>query len=341
MHPVLAIDGGNSKTDLLLVDAATGDVVGSARGPGFQPHLVGPDGALRALEPVVRRLLDAAGQERAEVLVAGLANADLPSHVQALTTAIDGRAWADRTIVVNDTMAALHAGSPSGTGIVVICGAGINAAALAADGREVRFPALGPLTGDWGGGLGLAQEAVWYAVRGEDGRGEPTRLSALIATHFGVANATTAGIALSENAIPEERLHELVPVLLRAASEGDPAARHIVGRQAEEICALARVCLDGLDPPPDTPTTLVLAGGVLAAREPALLEPVLRGLAALGRPVRPVVLVAPPVLGAAVIGLRARAAAAMDGGGTGDGTKGGVDAAEARLRALFTPIATP
>jgi N-acetylglucosamine kinase-like BadF-type ATPase len=324
MGLVLAIDGGNSKTDLLLVDATSGAVVGSERGPGFQPHLVGSDGALGSLQPVVSSLLAAAGRTQADLLVAALANADLPSHVDTFTHAIDRRGWATRTIVVNDTMAALHAGSPSGTGVVVICGAGINAAGLSADGREVRFPALGPLTGDWGGGLGLAQEALWYAVRAEDGRGEPTRLAGVIAAHFEVPDATTAGIALSENVIPEARLHELVPVLFRTASGGDPIALRVVHHQVDEICALVRVCLDRLDPPDDEPTPVVLAGGVLASREPVLLEPVTRGLAGLGHPTRTVVLVAPPVLGAAVIGIRAHA-------------KG--DSVEPRLRAAFAPAA--
>ncbi len=333
MDLVLAIDGGNSKTDLLLVDAGSGAVVGSARGPGFQPHLVGVDGALSSLDPVVRQLLATTGRERADLLVAALANADLPSHVEAFTDAIERRGWAARSVVVNDTLAALHAGSPSGTGVVVICGAGINAAGVAGDGREVRFPAMGPFTGDWGGGMGLAEEALWYAVRSEDGRGEPTQLGGEIAAHFAMPDATSVGIALSENVIPEERLHELAPVLLRAAAEGDEVALRVVQRQADEICALARVCLDRLDPAPDSTTTVVLAGGVLAARTPVLLDRVMRGLATLGRPIRPVVLMAPPVLGAAVIGLRECAARANGGRPAGQ-------LAEERLRAGFAPVAS-
>ena len=36
---VLAVDAGNSKTDVAVV-ADDGEVLGSARGPGFHPHLV-------------------------------------------------------------------------------------------------------------------------------------------------------------------------------------------------------------------------------------------------------------------------------------------------------------
>jgi hypothetical protein len=94
------------------------------------------------------------------------------------------------------------------------------------------------------------------------------------------------------------------------------------------------VCLEGLDPPPGEPTTVVLAGGVLASGEPVLLQPVVRGLAALDRPTRPVVLLAPPVLGAAVIGLRA----GLRTGAAGDGAAG---RAEEQLRSGFAPVGTP
>ena len=42
---VLAVDGGNSKTEVALVDAA-GAVVGAARGPGASHHHLGVPGAM-------------------------------------------------------------------------------------------------------------------------------------------------------------------------------------------------------------------------------------------------------------------------------------------------------
>jgi N-acetylglucosamine kinase-like BadF-type ATPase len=45
---VLAVDGGNSKTDVALVDA-DGGVLGAARGPGASHHHLGVPAALEAL----------------------------------------------------------------------------------------------------------------------------------------------------------------------------------------------------------------------------------------------------------------------------------------------------
>ncbi|HWQ02489.1 MAG TPA: hypothetical protein VN449_10290, partial [Gaiellaceae bacterium] len=52
MSVVLAVDGGNSKTDLALVDAE-GGVLAFAHGPLSSPHHLGEDGCMRVLEQLV------------------------------------------------------------------------------------------------------------------------------------------------------------------------------------------------------------------------------------------------------------------------------------------------
>ena len=84
---VLAIDGGNSKTDVALV-ARDGEVLASARGPGINAHEVGVDQTVLILDAVVKQAaaqLD--GRRRpgrsgwvAQHTVACLANADLPEE---------------------------------------------------------------------------------------------------------------------------------------------------------------------------------------------------------------------------------------------------------------------
>ncbi|HJZ02559.1 MAG TPA: hypothetical protein VJ305_17695, partial [Streptosporangiaceae bacterium] len=51
---VLAIDGGNSKTDVALV-AGDGTLLASARGPGINAHDVGVDQTVLILDAVVKQ----------------------------------------------------------------------------------------------------------------------------------------------------------------------------------------------------------------------------------------------------------------------------------------------
>ncbi|MEU4906259.1 hypothetical protein AB0G58_37640, partial [Streptomyces sp. NPDC022067] len=54
---VLAIDAGNSKTDVALV-GPDGSVLGAARGGGFRPPVVGAERAVGSLAPLVAALDD-------------------------------------------------------------------------------------------------------------------------------------------------------------------------------------------------------------------------------------------------------------------------------------------
>ncbi|CAM4143878.1 BadF/BadG/BcrA/BcrD ATPase family protein [Nocardia ninae] len=302
---VLAIDAGNSKTDVALV-GIDGSVLGAARGGGYQPHRTGARQAIEGLTPLVESVARQAGLTRGGILTtrvsACMANVDLPIEEQRLHAAIAARPWGLTVGVVNDTFGLLRAGTDGPRGVAVVCGAGINCAGLLPDGRTARFPALGVLTGDWGGGGGMAAEAMWHAARAEDGRGEPTALSAAIGAYFGLAGANAVAEAIHLGQLAEQRLHELVRVLFATAEAGDPTALRLIDRQADEITRLALVALRKLDLL-DTPTPVILGGGVLAARQPLLVENVKARLAEVAPLAEPRIVVAPPVLGAALLGL--------------------------------------
>ncbi|HEY5836294.1 N-acetylglucosamine kinase [Streptomyces sp.] len=309
---VLAIDAGNSKTDVALV-AADGTVLGAARGGGFQPPVVGVEAAVGSLARIVARAAAQAGLAAegsaagdgtplAEHTSACLANADLPVEERQLEAAVHARGWARTTRVANDTFAILRAGVDEPRGVAVVCGAGINCVGMLPDGRTARFPALGRISGDWGGGYGLAEEALWYAARAEDGRGGPTALASTLPGHFGLPSMSALIEALHLHTIPGTRTYELTPVLFATADAGDPVARTILDRQAEEIVALAVVALGRLDLLEEE-TDVVLGGGVMAARHPYLMDALTARLASRAPKARPRVVTAPPVLGAALLGL--------------------------------------
>ncbi|MFI1102628.1 N-acetylglucosamine kinase [Streptomyces melanogenes] len=311
---VLAIDAGNSKTDAALI-GPDGTVLGTARGGGFRPPAVGVETAVDALADAVVRAWEAAGNTgpvAVDHVSACLANADLPVEERQLARALTARGWGGTVKVYNDTFAILRAGLPSGAeprGVAVVCGAGINCVGMTPDGRTARFPALGKISGDWGGGGGLAEEALWFAARAEDGRGGPTALARALPEHFGLPSVYALIEALHLELVAPARRHELAPVLFAVAAAGDPVARSLVDRQAEEIVALAVVALERLDLL-DEETPVLLGGSVLAARHPQLDNGVRTLLAARAPKAVPLVVAASPVLGAGLLGLDAVGASA-------------------------------
>ncbi|MGW2474705.1 N-acetylglucosamine kinase [Streptomyces sp. NPDC001665] len=300
---VLAIDAGNSKTDVALI-GADGTVLSTARGGGFQPASAGVGTAVDVLGAAVERAFTEAGADAGQVahVSACLANADLPVEEEQLTAALAGRGWGRTVEVRNDTFAILRAGVDEPRGVAVVCGAGINCVGMVPDGRTARFPAIGRISGDWGGGSGLSEEAMWFAARAEDGRGEPTELARTLPAHFGLDTMYALIEALHLGRIAPERRHELAPVLFATGAAGDPVARALVDRLAEEVVALASVALNRLGLL-DEEAPVLLGGSILAARHPQLDDRIRELLAARAPKAVARVVRESPVLGAGLLGL--------------------------------------
>ncbi|HEX6360029.1 N-acetylglucosamine kinase [Actinophytocola sp.] len=304
MSLLLAVDGGNSKTDVVVVDD-TGVVLGHARGPGSNHQSTGLPEAMRRLGVLVDEARADAGLADADRLALAavyVAGGDLPSELAMLNDAVTEAGWADKAIVDNDTLALLRTGTEAPDAVAVVCGAGINCVGRAADGRMVRFPALGTISGDWGGGDEIGPLALWHAARAEDGRGPATALTGAVAAHFGLASAAEVTMAAHLDPGVASRLGELAPVLFEVARSGDDVAKSVVIRQGEEVAVLAIAALRRLDLVAK-PATVVLGGGVLRGKDP-LLHQVIRERLASAVPLAEITVATdPPVVGAALLGL--------------------------------------
>src|SRR5207247_4438196 len=145
----------------------------------------------------------------------------------------------------------------------------INCVGVAPDGRHARFPALGPTTGDWGGGYDVGVAAVSAAARSEDGRGPRTSLEHLVPAHFGLPSPSALAEEIHRGTIPMRRLEELPPIVFSAAAD-DSVAAEIVDRLASEIVALARVAIERLDLAHE-PVEVLLGGGLLQGGDGRLI----------------------------------------------------------------------
>lgn len=309
---VLAIDGGNSKTDVAVL-TPRGQVLTEVRGPGASRHALGLDRAVLALEELAGRALAEIGRTLGPDSVshtgAYLAGADLAREEAELQAAVEARGWSDTVTVDNDTFALLRAGSPTGPGVAVVCGAGINCVAVDPGGRTVRFPSLGLISGDWGGGLHLGREVMSATARHEDGRGPATELRSRVLDTFGATSVLQVIEALHFDELPATALHRLTPVLFDVAATGDPVANGLVERLAGEVAAFVIAAVTRLDWP-QQPVPVVLGGAVLAAGHALLDNGIRRRITAAVPRADFIVVTDPPVLGAALLALDVQAGGA-------------------------------
>ena len=235
----------------------------------------------------------------AVLLIAGL---DFPDEEDAYKAEAARRSWTTDIVVGNDTYAVLRAGTERGWGIAVTCGSGMNCVGVGPDGREVRFPSLGAVSGDMMDGaaeVGLA--AASAAARSADGRGPKTELERLVPAHFGLATPVELARAVEAGTVPWRRLGELCPLVFDAA-ESDAVAADIVDRQAAEVVAFVRATAHRLDLG-DEETEVVLGGSVLQSGNQRLLSGIEAGLDDLGLRLSVKVTRSRPIVGAVLVGL--------------------------------------
>ena len=322
---ILAVDGGNSKTDLALVSAG-GELRALVHGATVSHQQVGLAAGIARLEELAVRAardarLESTSRPLAEVAALCLAGADFPSDVRALAAAVRPLKLAREVVIRNDGFAGLRAGTNRAWGVAVISGSGINCVGIAPNGRIASFPAVGDVAGDWGGGEGIGKDALSAAIRGRDGRGLHTRLEQLVPRHFGFRRPINLTYALYRDRVPESRLRELAPLVFAAAASGDRVARGIVDRLADEVAVMAIAMIRRLRLV-RTDVDVVLAGGIMRNRDQLFFDRIEAAVRRVARRARIRRVAQRPVLGAALLGLDRMAGPERD-------------AAETRLRSVF------
>jgi N-acetylglucosamine kinase-like BadF-type ATPase len=250
-----------------------------------------------------------------------VAGADIAIDDRRITAELEERGWSSETIVRNDTFAVLRAGTDRGWGVAVVCGTGMNCAGVSPDGRSVRFPSFGELSGDRAHGGGwLGRSALGAAIRARDGRGPRTSLERTVPAYFDMSRPTAVMEAVYVGRLDSDRLSELAPLVFRAAADDDRVARQMLDEMGDEIVVTAGAAIRRLHVTARD-VHVVLGGGLFRSRDSILMSRIRSGIAAIAPRAEIRRLEAPPVLGAALLGL--------------DHVKAG-RAAETRLRATLT-----
>ena len=284
-----------------------GNVLAAMRRPGSYHFGLGYNGSLHALTDAIKAITGRGGVDASQPVAAlgvfCLAGADIPIDDRRIAAEIEGQRWTRKTIVRNDTFAVLRAGTDRKWGVAVVCGTGMNCAGVGPDGRSVRFPSFGELSGDRAHGGGwLGRSALGAAIRGRDGRGPRTLLEQLVPDYFQMSRPTAVMEAVYTGKLDSYRLSEGAPLVFQAAGAGDRVAQELITEMAEEIVVTARAAIKRLRLSARD-VHVVLGGGVLRAADDELIARITTGIRRQAPQARILHLEAPPVLGAALIGL--------------------------------------
>jgi N-acetylglucosamine kinase-like BadF-type ATPase len=264
---LIGVEGGATRTTGVLADAGLHVLAEHVAGPS-NVHAVGEAGALAAVTDLLGALAQEAGGRWPRVRASAFCMAGLRGEAdRAVWRRLVTEAGAPGAVhLTHDAAAALAAGSPDLTGILVVSGTGSVVYGRAADGREHWVGGRGPVLGDEGSGFDIGREALRAAARAADNCGPPTALGRLIPARLGLADLEDLIAWVSPFA--KDRIASVAPIVFEAAADGDAVAEGIVRTAADELTRGVEAVAARLWPDADgeAPARVVLSGGVLRAQ---------------------------------------------------------------------------
>ena len=295
----IGIDGGGTKTLGVLTDLA-GSVLSSATVGATNPNDITPEASADRLTELCHTLLEQAGLThdalRESSLFFGIAGGI--NHGPTLERLLGDRLTAAALRVRSDAHILLSGEVPTGDGACIICGTG--SVCFLRRGEEIhRIGGWGYLLDSGGSGYDIGRDALEAALRAFAGRGEPTRLTDLLATRLGGGVNTRITEIYREG---KPYIAACAPAVFEAARQGDPVAESILRRNArklvEYIEAAWRILTEDGQTAPDS-LPVVMGGGISQKASPYWRD-LVASLVNPSVPARITVADMPPVFGAVV-----------------------------------------
>ncbi|MDI7277427.1 MAG: BadF/BadG/BcrA/BcrD ATPase family protein [Anaerolineae bacterium] len=265
---VLGVDGGTSKTIAFVADDQ-GRILGAARGAGSNWSEPDVEVPMKVVVATVREALQRAGLSGDEIAMAAfcLAGADWPEDHERRHAYLATSGIARRLVVKNDSFAGLRAGTSRPYGVVIAAGTGVNAAAIAPDGREWAFGYYV----DEGGAADVSREAIRAVLRQDDGRGPATALTPAVLERLGYATGEALLRAMVAGEVEPARMYSLCPLVFEAAEAGDEVAAQIVVRQGKALARYATTLIRRFEMS-RLEFDVVLAGSLFKGQGPLLVD---------------------------------------------------------------------
>lgn len=247
----VAIDGGGSKTEFLLLNES-GRVLNRLVLEGSNPNAIGLSAAGELLCRGIRSVLGPG--IRLKGIFAGVAGSATGENGTALIHALEGAFPGVPSRVEPDIVNVIHAAPEVERCIAVICGTG--SVAFGWDGEALlRAGGWGYLFDGAGGGFDLGRDALTHTLRQETGLCAPSTLSRLVQEEAkGEILPQLDRIYARGNGY----IASFAPLVMEAYDQGDPAAEEILQRGMDHI----RELVQHLKKQGNFGKKLLLAGGL-------------------------------------------------------------------------------
>ena len=243
----LGVDGGGTKTHIAIMTYDGKFTCEGFAGPS-NPLRVGVETAVENIVKAVNEACDTGSASRGDIAaatvgLAGVRRADLRQRVRERIVQTIG---VRNTTVLTDAEIALYATTKGKPGLVVIAGTGSICLGKNEKGKIAISGGWGPLAGDEGGGVGIAQTALHSVAKASDGRGIGTVLSERAAEYFRASGPENLIVAIYSPQVDNTRIAGFARHVVEAAKDGDAVATTILVEAGAELGLAACAVIEKL-----------------------------------------------------------------------------------------------
>lgn len=275
---VLGIDGGGTKTDLLLFDSFGNPIDDLRVGP--TNHEVYDNGFEQVKVVIKKALSELLGRNHLSVSdivssVWGLAGLDSEAQISEARSILEAMGLKNMTLC-NDSFLGIKAGTSRGVGICSINGTGTVVTGIDEKGKMIQVGGIGLASGDSAGGGFIAQNVIQIAYNELFRCGKHSSLTPFVMELFEIPSKeffVERYIATYMAGDWHERKYDkdLIQALFKAADEGDIAATDFIIGMAHELGKSVVGCV--LELAFEEEIEIILAGSIWTkVRNPLLLE---------------------------------------------------------------------
>ena len=253
-----AVDGGGTKTALVIVDAAGNEIARNTTTTS-NAAVIGHANAGAVMQELISGTCAAAGIALPLAgLWCGLSGSDRPEDQVKLRPHLEHLASHIR--FTNDAELAMGA-LPQEVGVVLVSGTGSIAFGRNSEGNRHRVGGWGHIFGDYGSGYDVARKALYQYSAAIDGYGPPTSLVEVFGRHFDLPDPYSLINRIYDPATTKGDIARLSRLVVAEAEAGDAVSTQILHEVANDLAVYADAVARVLDL--GSPIDLALVGGML------------------------------------------------------------------------------
>lgn len=266
----LGVDGGGTKTEAVLIDEG-GKILGQGEAKGSNPAVFGIKKSLEQIYESIKKVLKDYQSTSEIPTCLAIAGLNTESEARTFKKAAHSRPKLSKiisknTIVVNDTQAALRAGTSDKNAIVLIAGTGSNCFGKNQKGQSVKSGGRDFILSDEGSAYAIGLSILKTVTKISDGREAESILKDLLFSKLKIRTIDQMTEIVNKNPWNKTDIAKIAPLAEEAAKKGDAIGSAIIESAASELALMVRAVCKNLEFT-DRKFTLVLTGSVFNIAE--------------------------------------------------------------------------